>query len=424
MDIRKIGIGAAALTAAVTGGYRMNQNHLKKVSLADMHENADVVFDTDSADTYSYGQGSVDPMDAISYVNTDYDYTLTADTDSIDLSKLGSTTVTYTLTVTDQYGQQDTRTFSKVFTVEDDEAPIITLNQDAVGLVKGTDYDPASNIASVTDNADQNVTYTLDGSVDTNTDGVYSINVKATDSSGNEAETFFIVTVSDDQDTADKVQSAVTAAMANSASTSDVSSAATSAQSAAQASAQQAAQESARQAAQAAAQESARQAAQDAAQQAAREAAEAAARQAAEEAARQAAEEAARQAAEEAARNALGTAGRIDCNGYGAKLYGASLFGDIQSVINAADSAAYDASYGYIADHASQGFKAAFSVGSVMKWTHADGSVSYLTCQAVKYASNNQNWVSDDGTNCLVHSGYSLVTQTCNGNGLMFAFWN
>lgn len=412
MDIRKIGIGAAALTAAVTGGYRMNQNHLKKVSLADMHENADVVFDTDSADTYSYGQGGVDPMDAISYVNTDYDYTLTADTDSIDLSKLGSTTVTYTLTVTDQYGQQDTRTFSKVFTVEDDEAPIITLNQDAVGLVKGTDYDPASNIASVTDNADQNVTYTLDGSVDTNTDGVYSINVKATDSSGNEAETFFIVTVSDDQDTADKVQSAVTAAMANNASTSDVSSAAASAQSAAQASAQQAAQESARQAAQAAA------------QQAAQQAAEQAAREAAEQAARQAAEEAARKAAEEAARNALSTAGRIDCNGYGAKLYGASLFGNIQSVINAADSAAYDASYGYIADHASQGFKAVFSVGSVMKWTHADGSVSYLTCQAVKYASNNQSWVSDDGTNCLVHSGYSLVTQTCNGNGLMFAFWN
>lgn len=412
MDIRKIGIGAAALTAAVTGGYRMNQNHLKKVSLADMHENADVVFDTDSADTYSYGQGSVDPMDAISYVNTDYDYTLTADTDSIDLSKLGSTTVTYTLTVTDQYGQQDTRTFSKVFTVEDDEAPVITLNQDAVGLVKGTDYDPASNIASVTDNVDQNVAYTLDGSVDPNTDGVYSINVKATDSSGNEAETFFIVTVSDDQDTADKVQSAVTTAMANSASTSDVSSAAASAQSAAQASAQQAAQQ--------AAQESARQAAQAAAQQAA----EQAAREAAEEAARQAAEQAAREAAAEAARNALGTAGRIDCNGYGAKLYSASLFGDIQSVINAADSAAYDASYGYIADHASQGFKAVFSVGSVMKWTHADGSVSYLTCQAVKYESGNTSWVSDDGTNCLVHSGYSLVTQTCNGNGLMFAFWN
>ena len=384
MDIRKIGIGAVALTAAVTGGYRMNQNHLKKVSLADMHENADVVFDTDSADTYSYGQGSLDPMDAISYVNTDYDYTLTADTDSIDLSKLGSTTVTYTLTVTDQYGQQDTRTFSKVFTVEDDEAPVITLNQDAVGLVKGTDYDPASNIASVTDNVDQNVTYTLDGSVDPNTDGVYSINVKATDSSGNEAETFFIVTVSDDQDTADKVQSAVTTAMANSASTSDVSSAAASAQSAAQASARQATQA----------------------------------------AAQQAAEQTAREAAAEAARNALGTAGRIDCNGYGAKLYSASLFGDIQSVINAADSAAYDASYGYIADHASQGFKAVFSVGSVMKWTHADGSVSYLTCQAVKYESGNTSWVSDDGTNCLVHSGYSLVTQTCNGNGLMFAFWN
>ena len=388
MDIRKIGIGAVALTAAVTGGYRMNQNHLKKVSLADMHENADVVFDTDSADTYSYGQGSLDPMDAISYVNTDYDYTLTADTDSIDLSKLGSTTVTYTLTVTDQYGQQDTRTFSKVFTVEDDEAPVITLNQDAVGLVKGTDYDPASNIASVTDNVDQNVTYTLDGSVDPNTDGVYSINVKATDSSGNEAETFFIVTVSDDQDTADKVQSAVTTAMANSASTSDVSSAAASAQSAAQASARQAAQAAAQQAAQ------------------------------------QAAEQTAREAAAEAVRNALGTAGRIDCNGYGAKLYSASLFGDIQSVINAADSAAYDASYGYIADHASQGFKAVFSVGSVMKWTHADGSVSYLTCQAVKYESGNTSWVSDDGTNCLVHSGYSLVTQTCNGNGLMFAFWN
>jgi hypothetical protein len=400
------------LTAAVTGGWRMNQNHLKKVSLEDMHENADVVFDTDTADTYAYGQGSVDPMDAISYVNTDYQYTLSADVGSIDLSKLGSTNVTYTLTTTDSYGQKDTRTFSKVFTVEDDEAPVITLNQDAVGLVKGSDYDPASNIASVIDNVDQNVQYTLDGTVDTNTDGVYTINVKATDASGNETDTFFIVTVSDDQSTADKVQSAVTTAMQNNAGTADVSSAAASAQSAAQASAQQAAQESARQAAQAAA------------QQAAQQAAEQAAREAAEEAARQAAEEAARQAAEEAARNALGTAGRIDCNGYGAKLYSASLFGDIQSVINAADSAAYDGSYGYIADHASQGFKAVFSVGSVMKWTHADGSVSYLTCQAVKYESGNTSWVSDDGTNCLVHSGYSIVTQTCNGNGLMFAFWN
>lgn len=395
---------AAAMAAFVlvldSTGAKINENQIKVASLQDLHQNADVVFDSDVSDTYSYGNGSVNPLDAISYVNTDYDYTLTADTDSIDLSKLGSTTVTYTLTVTDQYGQQDTRTFLKVFTVEDDEAPVITLNQDAVGLVKGTDYDPASNIASVTDNVDQNVQYTLDGSVDTNTSGVYSITVKAADTSGNEAETFFIVTVSDDQSTADKVQSAVTTAMANNAGAADVSSAVSNAQ--------------------AAAQESARQAAQAAAQQAA----EQAAREAAEAAARQAAEEAARQAAEEAARNALGTAGRIDCNGYGAKLYNASLNGGIQSVIDAADSAAYDGSYGYIADHASQGFKAVFSVGSVMKWTHADGSVSYLTCQAVKYESGNTSWVSDDGTNCLVHAGYSLVTQTCNGNGLMFAFWN
>ena len=256
---------AAAMAAFVlvldSTGAKINENQIKVASLQDLHQNADVVFDSDVSDTYSYGNGSVNPLDAISYVNTDYDYTLTADTDSIDLSKLGSTTVTYTLTVTDQYGQQDTRTFLKVFTVEDDEAPVITLNQDAVGLVKGTDYDPASNIASVTDNVDQNVTYTLDGSVDPNTDGVYSINVKATESSGNEAETFFIVTVSDDQDTADKVQSVVTTAMVNSASTSDVSSAAASAQQAAQASAQQAAQASAQQAAQQAAQESARQAA-------------------------------------------------------------------------------------------------------------------------------------------------------------------
>lgn len=275
---------AAAMAAFVlvldSTGAKINENQIKVASLQNLHQNTEVVFDTDSADTYSYGEGSVNPLDAISYVNTDYDYTLTADTDSIDLSKLGSTTVTYTLTVTDQYGQQDTRTFSKVFTVKDDEAPVITLNQDAVGLVKGTDYDPASNIASVTDNVDQNVQYTLDGSVDTNTSGVYSITVKAVDASGNEAETFFIVTVSDDQSTADKVQSAVTTAMANNTGAADVSSAVSNAQAAAQ--------ESARQAAQAAAQQ--------AAEQAAREAAEAAARQAAEEAARQAAEEAARNA--------------------------------------------------------------------------------------------------------------------------------
>ena len=61
-----------------------------------------------------------------------------------------------------------------MFAVEDDEElRSFTLNQDAVDPVKGTDYDPASNIASVTDNVNQNVTYTLDGSVDPNTDGVF-----------------------------------------------------------------------------------------------------------------------------------------------------------------------------------------------------------------------------------------------------------
>ena len=69
-------------------------------------------------------------------------------------------------------------------------------------------------------------------------------------------------------------------------------------------------------------------------------------------------------------------------------------------MINAADSAAYDASYGYIRIMPARDLKAVFSVGSVMKWTHADGSVSYLTCQAVKYESGNTSWVSDDGTNC------------------------
>lgn len=386
----------AALVAAfflAYGGTNARQAKLKAASLQTMHANAEIVFDSETPDTYAYGEGAVDPLNAISYVNTEYPYSLTADTPSIDLSKLGSTTVTYSLTTTDSYGQMDTKTFSKVFTVKDTEAPVITLKEDAISLVKGSDYDPASNIASVTDNADQNVQHTLDGAVDTNTDGIYTITVEATDSSGNTAEKFFVVTVSDDQNTADKVQTAVSAAMQNSVSAPDSASIVSAAK--------QTAQESTRQAAQLEAQE--------AAEQAAREAAEAAAQKAAEEA---------------AARAALGSAGRIDCNGYGAKLYYSDLFSGIQSVIDAPDSAAYDSNYGYFADHASQGFNAVFSVGSVMRWTHADGSVSYLTCQAVKYETGNTSWNADDGTNCLVHAGYAFVTQTCVGNGLMFAFWN
>lgn len=67
----------------------------------------------------------------------------------------------------------------------DTSAPVITLNDNDRTITAGDALDLNSYIASVTDAEDGDLTYSIDGAVDTATPGQYTVNITATDSAGN-----------------------------------------------------------------------------------------------------------------------------------------------------------------------------------------------------------------------------------------------
>lgn len=140
--------------------------------------------------------GTVDPLTYVS--NTDG--TVTCDPSEIDSTKLGSVTVTYT--VTDSDG--NTKDFTREYNVVDTDSPIITLKSKDVTIQKGTSFDPTSNIESVVDKVDGGLTlaneatfksYTITSNVDTDTVGDYTVSISAIDSNGNETTDSYSVSV-------------------------------------------------------------------------------------------------------------------------------------------------------------------------------------------------------------------------------------
>ncbi len=140
--------------------------------------------------------GTVDPLTYVS--NTDG--TVTCDPSEIDSTKLGSVTVTYT--VTDSDG--NTKDFTREYNVVDTDSPIITLKSKDVTIQKGASFDPTSNIESVVDKVDGGLTlaneatfksYTITSNVDTDTIGDYTVSISAIDSNGNETTDSYSVSV-------------------------------------------------------------------------------------------------------------------------------------------------------------------------------------------------------------------------------------
>ena len=114
----------------------------------------------------------------------------------VDVNKIGQQKVVLELSK-----ENITRELPVMVEVVDTKVPDIVLNQDVVDINLGTFYDPSSNILSVTDTIDGELTYkknsevseddinyyTVNGSVNTNVVGTYTVNVKAVDKSGNVA---------------------------------------------------------------------------------------------------------------------------------------------------------------------------------------------------------------------------------------------
>jgi hypothetical protein len=154
---------------------------------------------TKSTDIEWYS-GSVDPLTFIDYDSSTQGITVTANPETIDSTKLGTTEVTYTITDSEGNKKEITREYNIV----DNELPIITLKSDYVEVAVGSEFDPASNIDSVVDRIDGALNkvdessfggYTITSNVDTNIAGDYKVQISAIDSNGNEATSSYDVAV-------------------------------------------------------------------------------------------------------------------------------------------------------------------------------------------------------------------------------------
>ncbi len=89
----------------------------------------------------------------------------------------------------------------------DTQAPEIKLSETHVNVLDTGDFDPQAYVASVFDNFDEVVNYTVTGSIEENEDGLYidgdyTFTYTAIDASGNKAEAQLVVTVSEDEEAA------------------------------------------------------------------------------------------------------------------------------------------------------------------------------------------------------------------------------
>jgi hypothetical protein len=143
--------------------------------------------------------------------------TLATSTNAINLSRVGETLVTYSLSNTDSYAQTARTSITRTYTVADTQAPQITLAAESVTLTEGDSFDPSSVVGSVADPADGALVqvdtapealtddsegrmyetgwYTVESSVDTSTAGEYNVLIHACDNHGNVTEVSVPVTV-------------------------------------------------------------------------------------------------------------------------------------------------------------------------------------------------------------------------------------
>ncbi len=214
---------AAALAAAGVGTYsyqqqQKEQQRQKNLSYTQMMEALDIEFvsneDGSEVTTLEYQPGI---LQSVTDFVSSYNGTLNTNTSALDLSKVGSTLVSYSLSQSDEYNQTARTVVSRSYTVVDTQLPIIATNVDSVEITEGDSLDITSVVSSVVDPADGSLTYmetepemlmddalgriyetgwyTVTSDVDTNTAGSYTISIHAVDNHGNVTDASIPVTV-------------------------------------------------------------------------------------------------------------------------------------------------------------------------------------------------------------------------------------
>ncbi|MCD8028867.1 MAG: DUF5011 domain-containing protein, partial [Erysipelotrichaceae bacterium] len=110
----------------------------------------------------------------------------------LDTSELGSQTIA--VSVSDNSGNTTTETYE--FCITDTEAPTITLSNESITVDYGSSFD-YNDYVTVKDNFDKDVDVSVDGSIDTKSEGTQTLTITATDSSENTSTATLTVDVED-----------------------------------------------------------------------------------------------------------------------------------------------------------------------------------------------------------------------------------
>ena len=210
-------VAAVLLIAAIAFGYVSIQNNKKADAQKAAFDNVTVEVKEDYSETIplTNDENILDTKDLIEVLKngkTDKNTKVVkVSRDSIDTSRQGGYTITYTIETVDSLGNKATKDYKKTFTVTntDEVAPVIKFNKDTVEITVGDSYDPSTNIKSVKDDFDGEIAkadkkpdesgtayYLIDSSkLDASKAGEYKVKVTAADKAGNESSKEFTVKV-------------------------------------------------------------------------------------------------------------------------------------------------------------------------------------------------------------------------------------
>ena len=210
-------IAAVLLIAAIAFGYVSSQNKKKDAAQQSAFDKVTVEVKDDYSETIplTNEENVLDTKDFIEVLKngkTDKNTkVIKVSRDTIDTSKEGGYTITYTIETIDSLGNKATKDYKKTFTVTntDEVAPIIKFNKDTIEITAGDTYDPSTNIKSVKDDFDGEIAkvdkkpdesgtayYVIDAAkLDTSKAGEYKVKVTAADKAGNESSKEFTVKV-------------------------------------------------------------------------------------------------------------------------------------------------------------------------------------------------------------------------------------
>lgn len=160
---------------------------------------------------FEYGSVASDPMELIDT----YYGEISCEPKTIDTSKVGSVSLTYTASAEDSYKEIVTKEFKLEVTIHDTQSPTVEFNESSITMTEGDELDVKTNVKAVSDPVDGDLEYveeepkkegssapfyeagwyTITTDLDTETVGNYTVKVKACDVNANSTELAYVVTV-------------------------------------------------------------------------------------------------------------------------------------------------------------------------------------------------------------------------------------